>query len=79
LYFYKLYLRGVKGRAIALFEEKILNSLSKQGEEHVKQYFQEIEKKYSQVYDTHHRMPEWLWQKIQSVLENKNLISTSNF
>lgn len=72
LYFYKLYLRGVKGRAIALFEEKILNPLMEKGEEHVKQYFQEIEKQHSQVYDNHHTMPEWLWQKIQPVLENKD-------
>ena len=72
LYFYKLYLRGVKGLAIAMFEEKVLNPLREKGEEDVKQYFQEIEKKYSQVYDNHHTMPEWLWQKIQPILERQS-------
>ncbi|NEP28832.1 MAG: hypothetical protein F6K49_45485 [Moorea sp. SIO3I6] len=70
-YFYKLYLRGVKGRAMDLFEQEVLNPLRQKGEEHVKQYFSAIEKNYSQVYENHHTMPEWLWQKIQPVLEQK--------
>jgi len=69
LYFYQLYVRGIQGKALSLFEGKILNPLMKKGEEHVKEYFLEIEEKYSQVYDSHHTMPEWLWNKIKAVLE----------
>lgn len=70
-YFYKLYLRGVKGLAMDLFEQEVLNPLRQKGEEHVKQYFSAIEKNCSQVYENHHTMPEWLWKKIQPVLEQK--------
>ncbi|MEM1168404.1 MAG: hypothetical protein AAGJ08_04810 [Cyanobacteria bacterium P01_H01_bin.35] len=69
-YFYKLYVRGVKGRAIDLFEQKVLNPLKSKGEGYVEKYFSEIEQQFSQVYENHHTMPEWLWQKIQPVLEN---------
>jgi len=69
LYFYKLYLKGVKGKAMTLFEKEVLNRLLEKGTQEVEQYFAEIEKKYSQVYKTHHLMPDWLWHKIQPVLE----------
>ncbi|RKZ43134.1 MAG: hypothetical protein DRQ41_06015 [Gammaproteobacteria bacterium] len=69
LYFYKLHLKGVKGLAMELFEREVLNPLRKGGAEAVEQYFAEIENQYSQLYQTHHTMPDWLWQKIRPVLE----------
>lgn len=69
LYFYKLYLKGVTGLAMALFEKEVLNPLRKNGTEAIEQYFAKIENKHSQVYETHHTMPDWLWHKIQPVLK----------
>ncbi|NEO36424.1 MAG: hypothetical protein F6J90_08855 [Moorea sp. SIOASIH] len=70
-YFYKLYLKGIKGLAMELFVEKVLNPLKAKGEHHVEEYFSEIEQRFSQVYENHHTMPEWLWQKIRPVLTCK--------
>ncbi|MDY7002854.1 MAG: hypothetical protein SWX82_02455 [Cyanobacteriota bacterium] len=64
----KLYQRGVKGKAIELFEQKILNPLLQKGKD-IDKYFAKIEKNYSQIYETHHTMPNWFWKKIQPVLE----------
>jgi hypothetical protein len=68
LYFYKLYLRGVKGVAISLFEQHIINPLQEKGKKQVEKYFSEIEKEYSKIYENHHTMPDWLWQRIQPIL-----------
>ncbi|NET43214.1 hypothetical protein [Okeania sp. SIO2B3] len=62
LYFYKLYQQGVRNLAIALFEKEILTPLQNSGKS-VENYFQEIQNLFGQVYEEHHTMPEWLWQK----------------
>ena len=67
-YFYKLYLKGVRNQAIDLFEKEVLNPLKQKGQEQVSQYFSDIEQKFSRIYEHHHTMPHWLWQKIQPVL-----------
>ncbi|MDJ1173870.1 hypothetical protein [Roseofilum capinflatum] len=67
LYFYKLYKQGVKGQAIELFESEIIQPLQDKGES-LDLYFSAIQDRCSQVYETHHTMPEWLWEKIKPVL-----------
>ncbi|MDY7007391.1 MAG: hypothetical protein SWX82_26540 [Cyanobacteriota bacterium] len=77
LYFYKLYQQGVRNQAfaergvsyIALFEKEILTPLQNSGKS-VENYFKQIKNKFSQVYEDHHTMPEWLWEKISPVLRN---------
>ena len=67
LYFYKLYQQGVRNQAISLFEREILIPLQHSGQS-VEDYFQGIENQFGKVYENHHTMPEWLWQKISPVL-----------
>ena len=67
-YFYKLYLKGMRNQAINLFEQEVLNPLRQKGQEQVSQYFSDIERNFSRIYEDHHTMPDWLWQKIQPVL-----------
>lgn len=71
-YFYKLYQNGVKGKAITIFEQQILNPLREKGEEAVEQYFSEINRKCTDIYDNHHTMPDWLWNKVRPVLTTGN-------
>ena len=60
LYFYKLYNKGVEGKAIDLFKERILSPLQEEGEDSAKNYFADIEEKYSKIYENHHNMPDSL-------------------
>ncbi|GGA49195.1 hypothetical protein [Okeania sp. KiyG1] len=77
LYFYKVYQQGVRNQAfaergvscIALFEKEILTPLQNSGKS-VENYFQQIQNQFGQVYEDHHTMPEWLWQKISPILGN---------
>ena len=62
-YFYKMFCRGSKSRALALFEKEVLHTL-----ESVVAYFQDIERRYTHVYEHHHYMPYWLWEPVKKVL-----------
>ena len=63
-YLYQQYQKGVKNLAIDLFEQKFLLPLQQKGEDE-KIYFQAIEERFLQVYESHHTMPNWLWQKVK--------------
>lgn len=67
LYLYKAYQVNVTGVAIDLFCDEILNTLNENSED----YFKRIESRYSQVYHENHHIPDWLWQKVSSVIEHK--------
>lgn len=67
LYFFKLYQQGMRNKAIALFEREILIPLQNSVKS-VQDYFKQIENQFGQVYENHHTIPEWLWEKISPVL-----------
>lgn len=66
-YFYKLYQKQIKGLAMDLFKQQVIQPLQEKNID-INEYFQEIEKQFSQVYENHHTMPDWLWEKIRGVL-----------
>jgi hypothetical protein len=63
LYFYKMYRSKIRNIAIDLFEERVLKGI-----DDPKTHFRDIEQKYSEIYDTHHHMPPWLWNKVKAIL-----------
>ena len=71
-YLYKQYQRGVKNSAIDLFESKFILPLKQKGEDEVNIYFQAIEDKFLRVYENHHTMPNWLWEKIKPIISLSN-------
>ncbi len=63
LYFYKAYQAGVKGVAIDLFRQEVLNPLPQQNVD-IETHFAALEVMYSQIDQQNHHIPAWLWQKL---------------
>ncbi len=68
LYFYKAYNSNMRGAAIQLFQQEILDRQLKGKGVDVEKYFNEIEEKYSRVYEEHHYMPDRLWKKVHKIV-----------
>lgn len=69
LYFYKAYNSNITGEAIQLFQQEILGRRLKGKGMEIEKYFNEIEEKYSKVYEEHHYMPDRLWKKVHKIVE----------
>jgi hypothetical protein len=67
-YFYKAYNSNIIGEAIQLFQQEILGRQLKGRGMEVEKYFNEIEEKYSKVYEEHHYMPDRLWKKVHKIV-----------
>ena len=67
LYFYKAHNSNITGAAIQLFQQEILGRQLKGVD--VEKYFNEIEGKYSRIYEEHHYMPDRLWNKVHKIIE----------
>ncbi|NMX21577.1 hypothetical protein C5S30_03910 [ANME-1 cluster archaeon GoMg4] len=68
LYFYKAYNSNITGAVIQLFQQEILDRQLKEKGVDVEKYFNEIEEKYSRVYEEHHYMPDRLWKKVHKIV-----------
>ena len=67
IYFYKIYKKGIKSKAMQLFDTQILEPMRAQGTNkgQIHLHFKLLEHHYLQIHTQHHTLPKWLIDRIQ--------------